>query len=203
MVSALQALGSVIVTSSGSSATCSTVSTPAAAISEIPAFTTRVAILIIRRADEAPYCAVSSSLWKASSSIADSSTAAARSRYSSVATRSTFGSRRPVAYVEAARSSAATSITTATTTSAGTASRSRSSTGPVAIRRPRTLLTASRLTAWARPRTTSAPTTIRAARRSACQASRKLDASSVGSRVTMARKFSSRNASECCDQPMS
>ncbi len=71
-------------------------------MSEIIAFTTRVAIAIMRRAEEAPYCAVSSSLWKASSSIADSSTAAARSRYSSVATRSTLGSRRPVAYVEAA-----------------------------------------------------------------------------------------------------
>lgn len=71
--------------------------TPAAAISEMAAFTTRVLYEIIRRAAPAPYCAVSSNLWKAWSSIAASSTAAARSRYSSVATRSTLGSRRPVA----------------------------------------------------------------------------------------------------------
>ncbi|MDQ0580330.1 hypothetical protein QF030_002508 [Streptomyces rishiriensis] len=42
MVSALQALGSVIVTSSGSRSGWSTVSTPADAASEIMAFTTRV-----------------------------------------------------------------------------------------------------------------------------------------------------------------
>ena len=45
-------------------------STPAAATSEITAFTTRVPYTIMRRADMAPYWAVSRSLWKAWSSIA-------------------------------------------------------------------------------------------------------------------------------------
>lgn len=203
MVSALHALGSVIVTSSGSRAGCSTVRTPAAALSDISALTTRVATPIMRRADWAPNCAVSSSLWKASSSIADSSTAAARSRYSSVATRSTFGSSRPVAYVEAARNSVPTSITSAIVTSAGSAPRSRSSTGPLAVSRPSTLLTASRPTAWTAPRASSAVTTTRAARGSAVQARRKLDASSDGSRATIARRFNSRKPCSCWVRPRS
>ncbi len=95
-------------------------------------------------------------------------------------------------------------MTAATVISAGTAPcRLRSPTEPLVISRPSTMLTASRLTACAAPRASSADTTIRAARRSAVQASRKLDASRDGSRVTIARKFNSRNASECCDQPMS
>ncbi|MGX1129823.1 hypothetical protein RKD49_002013 [Streptomyces glaucescens] len=167
------------------------------------AFTTRVPYVIIRRAESAPYCAVSSSLWKAWSSIAASSTDAARSRYSSVATRSTLGSSRPVAYVEAARSRAATMSTAAMVTSAGTAPRRRSSMGPSPIRSPSTLFIASRLTAWAAPRPASAASTVRAARLSARRASRRLEASRPGSRTTIARKDSSRKASACWFQPMS
>lgn len=95
MVSALQAPGGVIIATRGSSAGCNAVSTPAAT-SVIAAVTTGTQNSIIRRADSAPPWAESSSLWNSSSSTATGSTRATRSRYSSVATRNTFGSSRPV-----------------------------------------------------------------------------------------------------------
>ena len=192
MVRALQALGSVISARSGRRAGCSTVSTPAAAASAMLAVITDVQNRIMRRADSAPHCAESSSLWNSSSSTAASSTRATRSRYSSVATRNTLGSSRPVPAVDADRSSAPTIAVTATTTNAGTASRSRSVVSPPPSNWPSTRLTATSPTACATPPPNSATATRRRARGSARWASRMVAAISRGIRATMFRRPSSR-----------
>ncbi|MDQ0580329.1 hypothetical protein QF030_002507 [Streptomyces rishiriensis] len=87
--------------------------------------------------------------------------------------------------------------------SAGAAPRSRSSIGPPVMSRPSTAFMASRPIACATPRAISADSTIRAAFGSACRASRRLVRRRDGSRVIMARKFSSRKASRCWFHPVS
>jgi hypothetical protein len=97
-----------------------------------------------------------------------------------VASRSTFGSRRPVPAVDTAASTEATAATTDARTIAGSAARKRSWVSPDANSAWSTWLVTSSPAAWPAPRPTSAAPTASSALRSACQASRSVALTSCG-----------------------
>ncbi|WP_432087830.1 hypothetical protein [Streptomyces sp. bgisy095] len=129
-------------------------------------------------------------MWKASSSIASGCTPATRPRQRSVAARWTFGSRTPVAAVDADLQAAPTTERPATRTSDGSAARSRPVMSPGASSSRSRALTAIRETAWMTTRAISPTVTVVSARGSARRAGRTATATCRGSETAMERRLS-------------
>ncbi|MCX4884820.1 hypothetical protein [Streptomyces sp. NBC_00847] len=157
-----------------------TVTTPAAATRENTPFTTATQTPIMVREDWAPKYAESRSVRNSPSSMASSSARAAPSRNCSVASLSTFGSSRPVPAVDKQARTVPTTAMMQPTIRAGSAACSRETLSPSMSRAWITWLVTSSPAAWVMLWPTSPIPMANRARRSACQARRRVLPTSAG-----------------------